>query len=1274
MKAYFCINEHGLTTLGERYLEHLVVAIYSCIHNTDLEPCLLYDGSSHDILRVVEELGCTILRHQLSFKDELGAACKEAQVNFDVASGAFLRLDIPLLNQEDELSLYVDVDVMFLRQPDFSGCHPMYFAAAPESDVENYSHINSGVMLINNHGLRAELPGLIENIIRGRLRALSGDPYHQGHLNDYFRDKIDRLSPVFNWKPYWGCNSEASIVHWHGVKYPEAKEISEGREREITSYHPHPEIYDRNPQGYSYYISKFEGLLEASSLMASKYKLNHNEESTPKVTVVVGPSHVILWKWHVRDGVVSSDLKHEQFIGLGGAPIWSKYLFESARNAIKNGGTVGVMVGDFRFGNAIARASDYEAYLLFQDSYLGIHPSAMTRENDLFMRERGLAAIKYWHKAFGENARLILWDLFGRQVFDRLSGRHICDRRYLHPVFNYCETVAWLPSAEIVDMAPLLRWPMHEIRRLFIDRSCHPSQIGYIFLNKALCRGQDVITAYREATSEVESALLALARQVSVAKGSPVLITGRSVWLDTIVGYLGEFGMARLAEAGLVLAPLAHVAGQPTIFQIMQEVPLDQCTPVVLSAGGHDISPNLARAFCTSLAFWHDLPVVDWEEGTKEAITARGETPRYSYVKASKAPVSEVFVPVLATHMVEQGPAGMPSWAGIVYMLEQIAAGAVPARQLAAASDSRLPTTKALMEDVLLTDEGNAFLTGDNHSVLKYATGELKPSQRSVEAFRSNIAARRRVSHSLRAPYVHVIFPDKQSVLSDSFPYQPVHRLGELYTYSLPASLRPSVIYPADALRQVAEPSSFTPLDTHLSDHGSLEVMRLILDELGIDAAATLDHIKSRISRIQRWSGDLGNKFSPPLLQEAKVLDADWPVIELRSPGGFNDGMIDILLNPAAANDATLLIFGDSFFRMMLKHLSAVFSKIIHLRSLFMHPEMAALIAPDYMLTGNAERYLSDVKPDTEAHSFSLYPYLRTEAPAPPGADFLAAWRAMTAPKSEFAAAYFLSKGFGMRPVQSAISGDVPLARARQGAVIENCYKKAPVLSIRHNTYFPVYEYLFEHFIDRNVTIVEIGVLNGGSLFMWRDYFGSSARIIGIDLNPEAKWLEKEGFEIYIGSQADPKFWEELFAKLGPVDIIIDDGGHTFSQQIVTAANVLQHVRDGGMLVVEDTHSSYMAEFGGPSPVSFISYAKSIVDGINYRYSQFVTDRPSERAVWSLQFFESIVAFIVNRSLAHVSSAPTSNNMPSLDTRDFRHSDMAVLSDADLSALFKYSS
>ena len=86
------------------------------------------------------------------------------------------------------------------------------------------------------------------------------------------------------------------------------------------------------------------------------------------------------------------------------------------------------------------------------------------------------------------------------------------------------------------------------------------------------------------------------------------------------------------------------------------------------------------------------------------------------------------------------------------------------------------------------------------------------------------------------------------------------------------------------------------------------------------------------------------------------------------------------------------------------------------------------------------------------------------------------------------------------------------------------CYKQSPYLSIKHSTYFPVYDRLFGPYVGKEIVFAEVGVLNGGSLFMWREFFGPKARIIGLDFNPLAERWRDEGFEIEIGDQADPAF------------------------------------------------------------------------------------------------------------------------------------------------------
>ena len=218
-----------------------------------------------------------------------------------------------------------------------------------------------------------------------------------------------------------------------------------------------------------------------------------------------------------------------------------------------------------------------------------------------------------------------------------------------------------------------------------------------------------------------------------------------------------------------------------------------------------------------------------------------------------------------------------------------------------------------------------------------------------------------------------------------------------------------------------------------------------------------------------------------------------------------------------------------------------------------------------------------------------------------------------------------------------------------------NSYLKSPYKSIKHSTYFDSYDHFFSRYRNKNITFVEIGVLGGGSLFMWRNYFGPKAKIIGIDLNPDAKKWEEHGFQIYIGSQSDLKFWKYFSRKVGLIDVVLDDGGHTYEQQIITTECLLPSINDGGMILVEDTHTSYMEGFG-PKQKSFISYTKMLIDKLNMRFGGF-SDYPSENRIWSIEIVESMVAFKVNKKASSLKSEPTDNGGIDDLAQDFRYGD-----------------
>ena len=221
-------------------------------------------------------------------------------------------------------------------------------------------------------------------------------------------------------------------------------------------------------------------------------------------------------------------------------------------------------------------------------------------------------------------------------------------------------------------------------------------------------------------------------------------------------------------------------------------------------------------------------------------------------------------------------------------------------------------------------------------------------------------------------------------------------------------------------------------------------------------------------------------------------------------------------------------------------------------------------------------------------------------------------------------------------------------------------FKKAPYRAVKHENYFAIYDELLESFRGREFTFVEIGVLHGGSLFMWRDYFGGSVRIIGVDLSSEALKFEEFGFEIFVGDQADPSFWADFFSQVGPVDVVLDDGGHTNRQQIVTLQSTIPNIRDGGLLIVEDTVCSYSSDFGNPSSKSFTNQSKLLIDDLHSdSLPSPMKTSGFEKYIFSIAYFKSVVAFRVDRIKAAVPATPVLNSGAYDEVVDMRFSQIS---------------
>ena len=204
-----------------------------------------------------------------------------------------------------------------------------------------------------------------------------------------------------------------------------------------------------------------------------------------------------------------------------------------------------------------------------------------------------------------------------------------------------------------------------------------------------------------------------------------------------------------------------------------------------------------------------------------------------------------------------------------------------------------------------------------------------------------------------------------------------------------------------------------------------------------------------------------------------------------------------------------------------------------------------------------------------------------------------------------------------------------PLGRPPRNPLEEYFVGNSGPLLHKWHHYFEIYHRHFERFRGRAPVVLEIGVHHGGSLHMWREYFGEGAAIIGVDVIPECARLEGPQITIVTGDQFDRGFLASLRTRFPRVDILIDDGGHHMDQQIATFEELYPHVQPEGVYLCEDLHTSYWDRFGGGlrRAGSYIEYSKAFIDRLNGWHHPETAPAPDAfaRSTSSLHYYDSVL-------------------------------------------------
>jgi hypothetical protein len=138
--------------------------------------------------------------------------------------------------------------------------------------------------------------------------------------------------------------------------------------------------------------------------------------------------------------------------------------------------------------------------------------------------------------------------------------------------------------------------------------------------------------------------------------------------------------------------------------------------------------------------------------------------------------------------------------------------------------------------------------------------------------------------------------------------------------------------------------------------------------------------------------------------------------------------------------------------------------------------------------------------------------------------------------------------------------------------------------AVYHN-YLEIYEKYFSKYRDNLENFLEIGLWQGDSIRMWRDYF-PSGNLVGADIL-DLSHINLPNTQIHICDQSDRSQLKNLVSKtFNKFDIIIDDGGHWQHQQQITLGYMFPYLKSGGIFVIEDLHTANNYSYTRPGDVA----------------------------------------------------------------------------------------
>ena len=170
------------------------------------------------------------------------------------------------------------------------------------------------------------------------------------------------------------------------------------------------------------------------------------------------------------------------------------------------------------------------------------------------------------------------------------------------------------------------------------------------------------------------------------------------------------------------------------------------------------------------------------------------------------------------------------------------------------------------------------------------------------------------------------------------------------------------------------------------------------------------------------------------------------------------------------------------------------------------------------------------------------------------------------------------------------------------------------------HSYLELYQQLLFSKKNTAKNVLEVGILNGGSIKLWNDFF-INATVYGLDIiNINRVWEKiKNNNNIILYTETDAyneEFFNTTFLNCGiKFDMLLDDGPHTLDSMKQFIKLYSQVMTDDGILIIEDVQS--------------IDWIETLINEVPSHLKQFVRVydlRPNKNR------YDDIV-FVINKSM-----------------------------------------